>query len=265
MTNAAPGDLDFDRMSEGYDRMLPHLVPVTEALLAEIDLGAGDLVVDLASGTGEVGLTVARRRPEVEVVGFDLAQSMVDIARRKVEVERLTNARFEQGDLAALEPMSAALVVSRFGVLQYGDLTEGAQTVKRLLRPGGALRLAVWADAALNTFAASGFQALQPELENAPAGPPVLDGPTYRAALEQAGLVSVTSASFSWTYLFDGVAEAWDLLSSPGVGRDFLAPLDAEARDRVRDRFSRLISTYQRDDGTIALPQTCLLLRGRSN
>ena len=67
-----------------------------EALLDSLDIGSGDRVPDLASGTGESALTLARlNRGAIEIVGIDSAEGMVRVAQSEVGAESLPGIRFE--------------------------------------------------------------------------------------------------------------------------------------------------------------------------
>jgi ubiquinone/menaquinone biosynthesis C-methylase UbiE len=104
-------------------------------------------VLDVACGPGGWVLDMAFEHPEVEVAGVDISRRMVDYANARALSQQLTNASFEVMDIT--KPLEFAdgafdLINARFlvGVLKgerqwLGLLGEG----KRLLRPGGVLRL----------------------------------------------------------------------------------------------------------------------------
>ncbi len=60
---AAQNQPDWDNLAEKFDLWLPHIAPVGEALLASLVVNPGDKILDVASGTGEPALTLARRNP----------------------------------------------------------------------------------------------------------------------------------------------------------------------------------------------------------
>ncbi len=87
---------DFGRMAARFDRFLPQIHPVTLALLDHLPpLADGAAVLDVACGTGEPGLSLARKAPGVRLLGVDSTPAMIDVARSKVATESLQNARFE--------------------------------------------------------------------------------------------------------------------------------------------------------------------------
>lgn len=100
-------------------------------------------VLDIATGTADLAIEVARRLPVVErVVGVDIADSMLQIGRKKVERLQLSErVVLQQGDAEKL-PFSdaqfdAALVA--FGVRNFENLDRGLRESYRVLRPGGVL------------------------------------------------------------------------------------------------------------------------------
>jgi ubiquinone/menaquinone biosynthesis C-methylase UbiE len=87
---------DFNRMAADFDRYLPHIHPVTLAVLEHLPPPAtAETVLDVACGTGEPGLTLARRLPGVHLLGVDVTPAMIAVAQRKADQEALTNVRFE--------------------------------------------------------------------------------------------------------------------------------------------------------------------------
>ena len=130
----------FDRIAGVYDLMngvmtagLHHRWRSRAADLA--GAGAGDRVLDVATGTGDLAVELARRvGPTGEVVGMDFSEGMLELARRKAP-----QLRFEQGDAQALayadDEFDAATV--GFGARNFGDLELGLREMTRVVRPGG--------------------------------------------------------------------------------------------------------------------------------
>jgi demethylmenaquinone methyltransferase/2-methoxy-6-polyprenyl-1,4-benzoquinol methylase len=109
-------------------------------------LAAGDLVVDLACGTGDVGWAVGRSSGwAVGVVGLDPSAEMLRLARmRPVGANRSTAQppnRLIRADMLAipLRSGSAAVVTVGYGFRNVPDLAGALREVLRVLRPGGRL------------------------------------------------------------------------------------------------------------------------------
>jgi len=104
----------------------------------------GGSVLDAGCGAGEVLIEIARAFPRAELVGLDLSEPLLEIARRQTEEaglsERLT---FKRGDVEAMpfEDDSFDLVISVNTLHVVDDPVAMMNEVERVLRPDGALVL----------------------------------------------------------------------------------------------------------------------------
>ena len=143
----APGTLPdqqvramFDRIAGFYDLMnsvmtagLHHRWRARAADLA--DVRPGDRVLDVATGTGDLAIELAKRTaPGGEVIGSDFSDGMLERAR-----EKAPQLRWEHGDALALPygdgEFRAATV--GFGARNFGDLEKGIAEMARVVAPGG--------------------------------------------------------------------------------------------------------------------------------
>lgn len=261
---------DFNRMAASFDRYLPQIHPVTLALLDHLPAPApGATVLDVACGTGEPGLTLARRSPGVRVLGVDSASAMIEVAQSKVARESLGNARFEvmSSDSLALADESVDAVISRFGLMMFGDVRASARELARVLRRGGHFSLAVWDDMTRNTLVYSLTMVLRDHLPKGHESPLnrlnewAAEG--FRARLlEDAGLGTVCSETFSWMYEFDSFEEPWDLVNRMGMiaGQAVLPP---EAQQQIKLELSESLSAYRQPSGGYRIPHACRLFWGQ--
>lgn len=132
----------FDRIAGIYDRLntvmtagLHHQWRRRAADLA--GLTEGDRALDVATGTGDLALELARRvAPGGEVVGVDFAERMLELARDKSG--RLP-VRFEVANALSLpfsdDEFDAATV--GFGARNFAELERGVREMARVVRPGG--------------------------------------------------------------------------------------------------------------------------------
>jgi demethylmenaquinone methyltransferase / 2-methoxy-6-polyprenyl-1,4-benzoquinol methylase len=135
----------FDRIARVYDRMntvrtagLDRRWRARAADLAAV--APGDRALDVATGTGDLALELARRvTPGGEVVGADFSEAMLEIARAKPVPSAGATVRFEAANALELpyddHAFDAATV--GFGARNFADLGRGLAEMVRVVRPGG--------------------------------------------------------------------------------------------------------------------------------
>ena len=97
-------------------------------------------ILDVATGTGDLAIELARRIPEAEVLAVDLSEGMLAVARRKVAQRGLSGRiDLEQGDAEHLFLADASVDAATvaFGVRNFGDLDRGLAELARTIKPGG--------------------------------------------------------------------------------------------------------------------------------
>jgi ubiquinone/menaquinone biosynthesis C-methylase UbiE len=116
---------------------------VGEELCEALDLRAGQRVLDVAAGNGNVALAAARRW--CEVVATDYVPALLERARRRAAADGLP-MEFRVADAEALPfpDESFDAVVSTFGVMFTPDQERAAAELARVCRPGGKIGLANW-------------------------------------------------------------------------------------------------------------------------
>lgn len=126
-----PMRIMFDRIAPVWDRDRdPDAFAPAEAALGRVD--APQRALDLGTGTGTVALIVARRFPEAEVVGADLAPAMLVEARRKAPPELEGRVRFDEADAERLPYPD-----EWFDLVTLGNMIPFFDELDRVVAPGG--------------------------------------------------------------------------------------------------------------------------------
>ncbi len=97
-------------------------------------------ILDVATGTGDLAIAMARRIKDVQILAVDLSERMLDVARRKVEARGLDGRIvLDRGDAEHLDVATASVDVATvaFGVRNFGDLDLGLRELARVIKPGG--------------------------------------------------------------------------------------------------------------------------------
>ena len=135
----------FDTIAPSYDR-LNHLLSFNfdrlwrKRLVKMVAAENPNMVVDVATGTGDVALAIARRMPEAKVVGIDLSEGMLAVAKEKSKGCAVTE-RIEwlvgDGEALPTEDGVADVVTVVFGIRNFQNAEAGIAEAFRTLRSGG--------------------------------------------------------------------------------------------------------------------------------
>lgn len=264
-----PNQPDWDRIAEKFDLWLPHLAPVGEALLAALPVAPGNQILDVASGTGEPALTLARRNPHVHVTGIDAAPAMARVAQNKVHSERLGNISFSAMPAEKMEfaDNSFDKLLCRFGAMLFADSLQGLKEMQRVLKPGGRFALAVWSTAETMTtmhWAHSVFKPRLPE-EQLPAIAKItsLGSPgVLEEMLQAAGFRHFSVERKRFDYQFSSFDEYWQIIEASEIMKQQFDALPAAQHGEIRDEVARFASDFHSEKGLV-IPHEYLLASGQ--
>ena len=100
-------------------------------------------ILDIATGTGDLAIELTKLNPD-EIIGADIAEDMLEVAKKKVKNKGLNNIiKLEQGDAENLrfETGYFDAVTVAFGVRNYENLLKGLKEMNRVLRPNGMVAI----------------------------------------------------------------------------------------------------------------------------
>lgn len=135
----------FDSIAHSYD-LLNHLLSLgidrrwRRRAVRMVSAAAPHDILDLATGTGDMAIALAKANPQAAVRGVDLSANMVGEGCRKVEAQGLAGrVKLSVGDAEALDlpEESFDAVTVAFGVRNFGDIEAGLREMRRVLRNGG--------------------------------------------------------------------------------------------------------------------------------
>ena len=160
-------------------------------------LSPGERVLDVACGTGIVAFAASRAvGPDGHVTGIDLSGQMVETARLRGDVRRVANASFARMDAERLELPAGSFDVAlcALGLMYMPRPEQALREMRRVLRPGGRLAVAVWGDQMMNGWSAL-FPIVDAEVQSdvCPLFFRLGHGDTLASACREAGFASVKS------------------------------------------------------------------------
>ena len=250
-------------LSSGWEKwdaiIMDQLRPVSDAMIERLAIAADQQHLDIASGTGEPGLTIAASRRDGHVVLTDLSPEMLAIADRRADAPR----DHEHRDRRRAAPTTCrstrrASTASRCGsgTCSFPTWPGRPPEFARVLQPGGRLAASVWIKPDANPWTSLVMQAIAVEVtlahrptrtDRACSGAP---SPGQVSALfEAAGLHDVEEWDVAVELVTRTPTEYWDMISEHvSLAVAALAQVDQPARDRIRAAVIDHVSVY--DDGT---------------
>lgn len=135
----------FDRIAPDYDR-LNHLLSLNIDRLWRRHVvqiarrKSPKTILDVATGTGDLAIDLARGIPQARILAVDLSDRMLDVARRKIASRKLGDRirlANEDAERLSLATDSVDTVTVGFGVRNFGNIDAGLQEFQRVLKTGG--------------------------------------------------------------------------------------------------------------------------------
>lgn len=140
----------WNKFSPGWkkwdDLMMDFLKPMGDEIIGMIQPKDGDIILDVAAGTGEPGLTIASMIPKGKVIVTDLAEGMLEIAQENATKRGLKNLETKIADVCALPFADNTFdaISCRFGYMFFPDMELATKEMVRVLKPGGHIATSVW-------------------------------------------------------------------------------------------------------------------------
>jgi SAM-dependent methyltransferase len=240
-------------------------------MIRSLALRADSQHLDIAAGTGEPGLSIAALVPRGRVVLTDLAEGMLESASANVRARGLTNVELRQCGVDDLPFADESFdsISCRFGFMFFPDIPAAVTELMRVLRPGGQITTAVWAEPSGNPWATIPMSAISSELD-LPSPPPGAPG-LFRCAaagvvadvFRNTGLQQITETEVHGALELQDVDEYWSFMTevaAPVVSG--LSGADEGARDRIRTLALERARAFE-SEGRLRLPMHARCISGR--
>jgi SAM-dependent methyltransferase len=253
-------------LSAGWEKwgavIMDQLAPLSTAMIERLAIVEDQQHLDIAAGTGEPGLTIAKLAPKGHVVVTDLAAEMLDVAARRARAQGITNIGTKAcsaDDLPFADATFDSISV-RLGYMFFPDVAKATAEFARVLKRGGRVCAAVWVKPDENPWTAIVMETIATEVALPPPDPDAPNmfrcaTPGYVGALyEAAGLHDIDEWDVDVTLVTRSSEEYWEVMSehvSPAVAA--LQQVDEAARERIANAVVTKVAGYEKD-GTVRVP-----------
>jgi SAM-dependent methyltransferase len=255
----------WDDSAEGWKRWWPTFERsaqiVNDRLVEMAGVRAGNRVLDIATGSGEPALTIARAvGPSGRVVAVDMSPGMLAIARERIDAAGLTNVDLVESDAESLrlDPHSFDAALCRWGLMFMPDLDGVVRAIHRALKPGGHFATAVWAQADKVPMCGLARDAIRRITGIVP--PPnalepmrLADTSILERSLSAAGFHDVTIERLIVTFEFPSADAFADFRGQIGGTRAMLSKMPPDVASRVREAVVASAREFANDAGSVRL------------
>ena len=182
-------------------------MPLSQRMVESLGLSPGQRVLELAAGPGDTGFLAAQKIAPGTLVTSDGSEAMLEVARARARELAIDNVEFKTLELEWIDLPTASVdaVICRWGIMLCVDPATAASEIRRVLKPGGRLSVAVWDSAELNPWATLDWQAvielghMEPPDEGGPGMFALAPAPRLRELLETRAFSTCSSMASSWT------------------------------------------------------------------
>lgn len=211
----------------------------------------GARILDVCCGSGASAIPAAEKvGPKGFVLGIDLAETLLELARKKASDHRLQNIEFRAGDILDLRLPKSGFdaVVCVFGIFFVPDMPAAIRELWEVLRPGGQLAITTWGPRFFEPATTAFWNAVRdvrPELyKGFNPWDRICDPPSVRRLLSEGGVERAEVIAEAGAHPIPSPEAWWSAVLGSGY-RGTIDQLDADAREHVR----AANLTYIRDSG----------------
>jgi len=255
----------WDRAAAHYDAAWRSQLAAAQArLIACVAPAPGEKVLDVACGTGLVTLAAAEAvGVGGSVLGVDLSDGMIDRARERAA--DVANARFRRMDAEHLDLADGSfdVVLCALGLMYMPDPRRAIQEMRRVLRPGGRMAVAVWGEQAH-----CGWSPLFPIVDTEVASDvcPLFfrlgENGVLAHVCAHCGFVAIEQHRLRVPLEYASEEEACRAVFAGGPVALAWSRFDDAVRERVRDRYVEAIAPWRHERG-YRIPGEFVVVTGR--
>jgi ubiquinone/menaquinone biosynthesis C-methylase UbiE len=264
----------WNKFSPGWkkwdDLTMDFIKPMGDEIIRQIHPKGEDRVLDVASGTGEPGLTIASMLQGGKVTLTDLSEDMLNIAREHAMLRGIQNVETRVCDVCELPFADNTFdaISCRFGFMFFPDMGLATKEMARVLKPGARIATAVWNVPEKNFWVTAIGGTINRNMQLAPPSPEVpgmfrcAKSGLIQGLFQQAGLKNTTEKEVVGQ-LKCGTAEVyWNMMTE--IAAPFVAALnkaEPAMREKIKAEVIDMIN-QKFPDGKVIIDCSALVIYG---
>ena len=264
----------WNKFSSGWkkwdDLNMVFLKPMGDEIIHLINPKDSDIILDVAAGTGEPGLTIATMLTNGKVIITDLSAGMLEIARENATRKGIKNIETQACDVCELPFADNTFdaISCRMGFMFFPDMLLAANEMVRVLKTGGRIATAVWNVPEKNFWvtATMGIVNRNMDLPQPAPGSPGM----FRCAkpgfivdlFKQAGLKNISEKEIIGKLNFKTTDVYWNMMTE--VGTPIVAALsnaDDGMKEKIKGEVYKTLN-QKYSDGNVIIDSSALVIYG---
>jgi ubiquinone/menaquinone biosynthesis C-methylase UbiE len=264
----------WNRFSSGWKKwdelVMDFLKPMGNEIIKMLNPKDNDVVLDVAAGTGEPGLTIASMLNGGKVVITDLSEDMLAIALENAEQRGIKNIETCACDVCDLPfPDNTFNAIScRFGFMFFPDIQLATKEMVRVLKPGGKIATSVWSVPEKNFWVTAIMGTINKNMD-LPVPPPGAPG-MFRCAKDglikdlflEVGLKNVSQKEVAGKLNAKTTDGYWNMMLD--IGAPIVAALskaDDATKEKIKKEVFEVVN-QKYPDGNVIIDSSALIIYG---
>lgn len=264
----------WNKFSAGWkkwdDLTMDFLQPMGNEIIRLLNPKNDEVVLDVAAGTGEPGLTIASMLNGGKVIITDLAEDMLEIAREHAARRGIKNIETLACDVCEMPFADNTFdaISCRFGFMFFPDMLLAAKEMVRVLKPGGRIATAVWGVPEKNFWVTAIMGTINKNMQ-LPAPPPGAPG-IFRCAGDgfisdlflQAGLKNISAKEVNGKLNCKTTDVYWNMMTE--IGAPIVAALskaDEAMKEKIKKEVYQAVN-QKYPDGNIVIDSSANVIYG---
>jgi ubiquinone/menaquinone biosynthesis C-methylase UbiE len=264
----------WNKFSPGWkkwdDLTMDFLKPMGDEIIRLIKPKNSEVILDVAGGTGEPGLTIASMLKDGKVSITDLAESMLEIARENAVQRGIKNIEIRACDVCELpfDDSTFDAISCRKGFMFFPDMVLAAKEMARVLKPGGRIAASVWNVPEKNFWITAIMETISRNMELPPL-PPGAPG-MFRCAedgfmsdlFSQAGLKNISLYEIAGKLNSKTTDVYWEMMTE--IGAPIVAALssaDDNMREKIKSEVYQVVNEKY-PDGNVIMDSSAIVIYG---
>lgn len=264
----------WNKFSPGWkkwdDMTMNFLKPMGDEIIRLLNVDDNEIILDVATGTGEPGLTIASMMRNGKVIAQDIAEGMLEVARENAMHRGILNFETVRSDISSLpfDDNTFDAISCRFGFMFFPDMLIAAKEMVRVLKPGGRIAASFWnvpeknfwITAALGTI--NGMMEIPPPVQGAPGMFRCAKEGIMHELFQNAGLKNITQKEVNGK-LPSGTADVyWSFMTeiaAPVVAA--LSKADDNLKQTIKEEVLRKVNEKY-PDGNVNIDSSAIVIYG---